>query len=372
MESSPDNLRALANPFTVAFESRAVEDLRRRLATTTWPRGVTDSGGIPLDEVRALTDYWREHFDFDAAARRLNRFAHFKTHVAGLDLHFLHHAKQAGVPALLLLHGWPGSFVEMLGVIPLLEPDFSIVVPSLPGYGFSDAPAVAGMSNRRIASLMAELMSQLGYQRFLAQGGDWGAGIATWLARDHPHRLIGVHLNYIPGSYSPDADDLTQEEHAFIRARDEWGQVSGAYGHVQRTRPLTLSYALSDSPAGLAAWIGEMFRDWADPASVIAVDDLLTNVTLYWMTNTIGSSVRLYLESTHTPHAFARGERIDVPCGIARFPFEAPFPPRSWLQRVYNVQQWTDMPRGGHFAALEAPDLLASDVIAFARGVTNE
>ena len=319
--------------------------------------------------MRALTDYWRERFDFDGAARRLNAFTHFITHVAGLDVHFLHHSKPGDVPALLLLHGWPGSFVEMLSIIPLLESDFSIVVPSLPGYGFSDAPTVAGMSSRRIATMMAALMSHLGYQRFFVQGGDWGAGIATWLARDHPDRLIGMHLNYIPGSYAPDADDLTQEEQAFLRARDEWVQVSGAYGHVQRTRPLTLSYALSDSPAGLAAWIAEMFREWVDPASGIAIDDLLTNITVYWMTNTIGSSVRLYLESTHTPVAFARGERIDVPCGIARFPFEAPFPPRSWIQRVYNVQRWTDMPRGGHFAALEAPELLAGDVSAFARDV---
>ena len=368
MASSPNNAPF---PFTVEFEGRAVDALRRRLADTRWPAGVTDSGGMPIDEVRTLTNYWRDGFDFEAAARRLNSYAHFKTRNGGLGVHFVQHTTRAAAPALLLLHGWPGSFTEMLGAIPLLEAHFNIVVPSLPGYGFSDPPTAAGMSSRAVARICAELMSQLGHERFYVQGGDWGAGIATWLARDHPERLLGMHLNYIPGSFSPDVHDLSDEEHAFVRSSNEWSQISGAYGHVQRTRPLTLAYSLSDSPVGLAAWIAEKFREWADPASVIPVDDLLTNITLYWMTNTIGSSVRLYLESVSTPHAFARGERIDVPCAVARFPFEAPFPPRSWIERVYNVRRWTEMPRGGHFAALEAPQLLADDLIAFAYDQTS-
>jgi pimeloyl-ACP methyl ester carboxylesterase len=369
LASSRDNAPRLA-PFTVEFDARAVDDLRRRLAATRWPLGVTDSGGMPLAEVRTLTNYWRDGFDFEGSARRLNSFTNFKTRAGGLGVHFVRHARQTGAPPLLLLHGWPGSFTEMLAMIPLLEAHFEIVVPSLPGYGFSDPPVAAGMTNRQIAHVCAELMSQLGHERFFVQGGDWGAGIATWLARDHPQRLLGMHLNYIPGSFAPDVHDLTEEEHAFVRSRDEWIETSFAYGHVQRTRPLTLAYSLSDSPAGLAAWIAEKFREWADPACVIPVDDLLTNITLYWMTNTIASSVRLYLESVNTPHTFARGERVPVPCAVARFPFEAPFPPRSWIERVYNVRRWTAMPRGGHFAALEAPQLLSDDVIAFAREVS--
>lgn len=371
MASSPNRSPALAHPYTVEFEPAAIDDLRQRLARTRWPNGVTDSGGIPLDEVRALVEHWRDGFDFAAAARRLNAVAHYKTRVQGLGVHFVHHTTAGGATPLLLLHGWPGSFVEMLAIVPLLADRFTVVVPSIPGYGFSEAAATPGMSSRRVAQIMAELMSSLGYQRFFVHGGDWGAGIATWLARDYPQRLIGMHLNYIPGSFSPDAQDLTAEESAFIRSSDEWVQSSYGYGHVQRTRPLTLGYALADSPAGLAAWIAEKFREWEDPSSNIAVDDILTNVTVYWMTDTIASSMRLYLESAGTPHAFARGERIEVPCGVARFPFEAPFPPRSWIERVYNVKRWADMPRGGHFAALETPELLADDVIAFADHVEN-
>lgn len=361
----------MIQPFTVAIPEGIVHDLKARLRATRWPSGVTDSGGLPLSDARHLMGYWRDRFDFKRAASRMNKVSHFKAIVQGLGVHFVHE-KSPGLPALLLLHGWPGSFVEMLGVIPLLRPHFSVVVPSLPGYGFSDPPTAAGMSNERMAGLFAELMTALGYDGFFVQGGDWGAGIATWLARKYPERLIGMHLNYIPGSFSPQAaGDLREEEAAFLREREDWGARSGAYGHVQRTRPLTLAYALADSPAGLAAWIAEKFREWSDPSSEIPIDDVLTNITVYWMTNTIGSSVRLYLESAKTPLMFPAGERLHVPCGVAHFPFEAPFPPRSWAERVYNVCHWTEMPRGGHFAALETPELVAKDVTAFASGLTR-
>jgi pimeloyl-ACP methyl ester carboxylesterase len=222
------------------------------------------------------------------------------------------------------------------------------------------------MSNARMAEIFAQLMTTLGYERFGAQGGDWGAGIATWLAVKFPSRLIGIHLNYIPGSYAPAVvAPLSPEEEAFLAEKATWVEEQGAYGHVQRTRPLTLAYGLSDSPIGLAAWIYEKFQEWADPGSALSLDAILTNVMVYWVTNTIASSVRLYLESARTPLRFAPGERLAVPCGIARFPREAPFPPRAWVERVYDVKRWTEMPRGGHFAALEEPDLLAADVRAF-------
>ena len=362
----------MIHPFTVEIPDAVITDLRRRLDSTLWPAGVTDSGGLPLHEVRDVVSYWRDTFDFARAAAAINRFAHFKTTVHGAGIHFIHAPSgNSAASPLLLLHGWPGSFVEMLPIIPLLAEHFHVIVPSLPGYGFSDPPPAAGMSNQRIAHVFAELMSELGYDRFFVQGGDWGAGIATWMGRKYPDRLIGMHLNYIPGSYAPDAGEISDEEAAFLRASAEWVAESYAYGHVQKTRPLTLAYALSDSPAGLAAWIAEKFREWEDPSNRIPLADLLTNITIYWITNTIGSSMRLYLESAKTPLTFARGERLRVPCGIAHFPFEAPFPPRSWIERVYDVRHWTGMPRGGHFAALEAPDLLARDIITFASRVAG-
>lgn len=361
----------MTEPFEITVPDAALDDLQARLAATRWPAGVTDAGGLPLAELQALVRYWREGFDWRRQERRIGAFHHFRALVGGLGVHFLHErSPEPGALPLLLLHGWPGSFVEMLAVVPLLAGPFHVVVPSLPGYGFSDPPAAPGMSNARMADLFVELMAALGYQRFAVQGGDWGAGIATWLARKHPDRLVGMHLNYIPGSYAPSVgDDLTPEEAAFRRASDEWVTEFGAYGHLQKTRPLTLAYALGDSPAGLAAWIVEKFREWADPASELPLDDLLANVTLYWLTNTIGSSMRLYLESARTPLAFGPGERLAVPCAVAHFPLEAPFPPRHWVERVYEVRRWTEMPRGGHFAALEAPDLLAGDVRTFLGGL---
>jgi len=356
----------MIEPFSVDIPQATLDDLRARLDRTRWPVGVTDSGGLALPYVRELIRYWRDDFDWELQQAKINRFRQYRA--AGV--HFIHEpSDDPRASPLLLLHGWPGSFVEMLDVVPLLRRAFHVVVPSLPGYGFSDPPASAGMSNERIAELCAELMTALGYERFFVQGGDWGAGIGTWLARKFPERVRGLHLNYIPGSFAPAVDgDVTAEERASLEERDRWVAESGAYGAIQRTRPLTLAYGLADSPAGLAAWIAEKFEEWADPASDIGADALLTNITIYWATNTIASSMRLYLESVRTPLRFARGERIAVPCAVARFPLEAPFPPRSWVERVYDVRRWTEMPRGGHFAAMEAPALLADDVIAFAMG----
>jgi pimeloyl-ACP methyl ester carboxylesterase len=352
----------MREPFTISVPREVIDDLHRRLDTTRWPLGLIDSGGLPLEHAVELVRYWRNDYDWYAQERELNRFRQFRAD----GIHFIHErSTNPNAMPLLLLHGWPGSFVEFRGVIPRLQDAFHLVVPSLPGYGFSDVPMVPGMSNAQMADVFAELMSTLGYERFAVQGGDWGAGIATWIARRHPARVIGLHLNYIPGSYSPHADDTTPDEREFLRSRDQWSADSGAYGHVQRTRPLTLSYGLSDSPVGLAAWIDEKFVEWADPASGVSTREILTNVMIYWITNTIASSVRLYLESSRTPLAFAAGERLSVPVAIAHFPLEAPFPPRSWIERVYDVRRWTEMPRGGHFAALEQPELLAEDIRAF-------
>jgi len=361
-------------PFSISVPQDVLDDLHRRLANTRWPEPIPGAAwdyGADVAYVRELCEYWRSGYDWRKQEAALNRFPQFLAEVDGVDLHFWHVRGNGERPfPLLLVHGWPGSFVEMLAIVPMLTECFHVVVPSLPGYGFSDAPSSAGMSNERIAGLFAELMTGLGYDRFAVQGGDWGAGIATWLAVRFPSRVVALHLNYIPGSFAPFVEgELSAEEASFLDQRAQWSDEQGAYGHVQRTRPVTLAYALSDSPAGLAAWIVEKFREWADPGSVVPLDVLLTNVTIYWATNSIASSMRLYLESARTPLRFERGERVRVPCGIARFPYEAPFPPRSWIERAYDVVRWTNMPQGGHFAALEAPERLAADVIELVRGV---
>jgi pimeloyl-ACP methyl ester carboxylesterase len=285
---------------------------------------------------------------------------------------------------LIITHGWPGSVLEMLGIVPLLgdpvahggsaQDAFDVVVPSIPGYGFSERPTVPGTSNSAVADLWTGLMDRLGYPRFAAQGGDWGAGISTWIARKAPERLLGLHLNYIPGSYRPWVENeasLSAEERAFLADKAHWGEEEGAYGHLQATRPGTLGIALTDSPAGLAAWILEKVRAWADcdgdVESRFSLDELLANVTLYWVTNTAASSVRLYRESTLTPLQLGPGERIRVPMGFAHFPLEAPSPPRRWVERGYDVRRWTEMPRGGHFAAWEEPELLAQDIREYFR-----
>jgi len=333
---------------------------RPDLSRIRWPEGIEDHGGISVARMRGLVEKWRA-FDFDAHERDLNRWPH---EIAN-GIHFIHlrNANAAATP-LLLLHGWPGSFIEFLKVAPLLAPHFHIVIPSLPGYGFSEKPAERGMSNARIAGRMLELMRSLGYERFGVHGGDWGAGIATWMAIQSPQHVAAIHLNYVPGSYAPpDASLPTREEDKFLADTARWVDAHYAYGRIARTRPLTLGYALNDSPAGLLAWLAEKFDEWCDPLTPVDDETILLNTTLYWTTGTIYSSMRLYLESAATPLALR--ERVPVRAGFAHFAREEPFPPRSWVERGYDVQHWTEFERGGHFAALEQPHELAGDLIAF-------
>lgn len=347
-------------PFRIAIPDSALDDLHTRLRAARLPIGVTDSGGLPLAQVEELVRYWLHDFEWRKEEAALNELPQFTTDIRGVRLHFVH--VKSGRTPLLLLHGWPGSFVEFRHVVPLLANDFDLVVPSLPGYGFSSLPH-AGFTNLAIAEVMAELMTELGYETFGVQGGDWGAGIGTWLARKYPSRGTALHLNYIPGSYAPHVEgEPTEEERASLRATDEWLASSYGYGQIQRTRPLTLGYALADSPVGLGAWIHEKFVEWADPATLPSLDDILTNIAVYWFTNSITSSMRLYLESVQTPHRFAKGERVPVPVAVFRTPREEPFPPRSWIERAYDIASWTETPHGGHFAALEVPGELANDI----------
>ena len=375
-------------PFSIPFSQPAVDDLRDRLARTRWPDEIPGANwdyGTDLSFLQNICEYWKDRFDWKAQVERLSTFQHYRYSSEDIGIHFIHARGKGPAPIpLLLTHGWPGSFLEMAGIIPLLTDPashggdasdaFDVVVPSLPGYGFSDRPASPGMNVFRVAELWAGLMNELGFYRFAAQGGDLGAGVSTALGLRHPDRIIALHLNFIPGSYRPFLEPdvkLTSAEEEFLKVIGRWGDERGAYSHVQRTRPQTAAYGLNDSPAGLAAWILEKFREWSDCDGDVyrrfTADELLANVTLYWMTQTIHSSFRLYFEGRKAPMQFGKGEFIHAPTAIAHFPKELPFPPRTWVERGYNVQQWSEMPRGGHFAAAEEPQLLAEDLRAFFR-----
>ncbi len=376
-------------PFTIAIPDDRLDDLRARLGLTRWPAGLAGTGwddGADLAFMRRLADHWRDRFDWRAQEKRLNGLPQFMAVVDGAAVHFIHRPGTGPAPMpLLVTHGWPGSFVEMEAIIPLLaDPGafggdpadaFHVVVPSLPGYGFSAAPTRPGVGARRVAELWHGLMEGLGYARFAAQGGDIGAGVSAWLARLFPRSVIGAHLNFIPGSYKPflgaGLPAVTPAEQAYLDRVAAWTLAEGAYAHVHGTKPQTLAFALTDSPVGLAAWIVEKFRAWSDcdgdVERTFGLDALLTDISLYWFSGTLDASMRLYKENRLAPLAFGPGERVIPPLGVALFPRELPLPPRSWVERVFDVRRWTTMPRGGHFAAMEQPHLLAEDIRAFFR-----
>jgi pimeloyl-ACP methyl ester carboxylesterase len=362
--------------YELPFSQAAVDDLRERLRRTRWLDQIPGSlweYGFDVAFLQDICRYWAAQFDWRAQLQTIARYPHYRFTSHGVGIHFIHlPSPHSTATPLILTHGWPGSFLEMMHIIPLLTGSFHVVVPSLPGYGFSDRPMQPGINAFRIAEIWTELMSELGYSKFAAQGGDLGAGVATALGLRYPKRILGIHLNFIPGSYRPFLEEgtaLAAEEAAFLETVSQWSKRHGAYSHLQRTRPQTAAYGLNDSPAALAAWILEKYREWSDCDGDVyhrfSRDELLTNITLYWMTQTIGSSFRLYFENSRAPLHFASGESVRVPCAIARFPKEISAPPRTWVERGYNVQRWSDMPRGGHFAAHEEPELLAEDLRSF-------
>lgn len=376
-------------PFKVAVDDWVMEDLRRRLAGTRWPDEIPASGwdyGSDLAYLKELVEYWRTSFDWRAQEKLINSFNHFRAEVEELNIHFIHERGKGPNPTpLIITHGWPSSFFEMYKIVPLLaDPGshggdpadaFDVVAPSLPGFGFSDRPTQRGMDILRVADLWAKLMTEkLGYLRFGAQGGDIGAGVTSRLGFAYPENLTGIHLTSVtrPTPYlGPGARELSDAEKAHLDQREKWQQAEGGYSHIQGTKPQTLSYGLNDSPAGLAAWIVEKYRTWSDCGgdveSRFTKDELLTTITIYWITQTISSSTRMYYENQRQVWSLKSGERVQVPSGIALFPQEISRPPREWAERSYNVCRWTEMPRGGHFAALEEPELLAQDIRAFFR-----
>ena len=376
-------------PFEISVDQSVLDDLQVRLTHTRWPDEIPGAEwdyGSNLDYIKELVEYWRTDFDWRAQEKKLNAFHHFKSEVEGLDIHFIHERGTGPNPIpLVITHGWPSTFFEMTKIIPLLadpgshgaDPadSFDVVAPSLPGFGFSQATSERGMQVQKVADLWAKLMTEnLGYPKFAAQGGDIGAGVTSRLGYAHHDKLYGVHLTSVtrPTPYlGPGARSLTEEETAHMAQREQWSQDEGGYNHIQGTKPQTLSYGLNDSPAGLAAWIVEKYRTWSDchgdVESSYTKDELLTTVTIYWVTGTIGSSVRMYKENQSHLWTMEPDEIVPAPAGMALFPQEIARPPREWAERSYDVRRWQEMPRGGHFAALEEPELLAHEVREFFR-----
>lgn len=372
------------HPFTIQISDEQIDDLNRRLRQTRLPGTIFQADsedGISLPFIRKLLDHWVERFDWRAQEARLNRLPQFCTDIQGHRIHYLHVRGIGPSPVpIILTHGWPGSFAEFETLIShLTDPlnhgadpadAFDVVVPSLPGFGFSPAPTEAGMGSRRIADLWQGLMQALGYGTYFAQGGDIGAGVSTWLAVLYPQDVAAVHLNYVSAGFQPPTgpgqSPLTAEENEFFDRVSRFSAEEGAYSALQATKPQTLSYALADSPIGLAAWISEKFESWTDHRgeleTVVSLDELLTNICIYWFGNSIDASLRIYKENRRHPLALDGFPPCPVPFSIAHFPKELPMPPRMRIERALRVERWTEIPRGGHFAALEQPRALAEDI----------
>jgi pimeloyl-ACP methyl ester carboxylesterase len=378
-------------PWRVHVPEDDLTDLQSRLARTRWPESATAPGwaqGVPLDVMRRLCDYWREGYDWRAAEARLNAVTQYMVELGGLRVHVLHaRSPHAEALPLVLTHGWPGSVLELVDLVaPLTDPvahggaatdAFDVVLPALPGYGFSERPATAGWGVDRIARAWAALMAGLGYSRYAAGGSDWGTSISSALGALDAEHVVGIHL--VPPLAGPDPadlDSLTRGEREALAQLERRQQSSSAYSDVHRTAPQTLGYALNDSPAGLCAWMGEKLLTWADldggdPAEQtrgLSWDQVLDQVTLYWLTGTAASSARLYAESIQQVSASISGRNVravHVPVGASIFPAEVPRPSRRWAARRYpNLHYWSEHERGGHFPALEVPSLFIDDLRA--------
>ena len=392
VKSSPAKPAPVPTSFSLHVADELIADLRERLLRTRWPDqapGEPWASGTDLAFMRKLVAHWASGFDWRAQEARLNAFPQYRVPLAGIDLHFIH---VQGVTApdgppplpLLLSHGWPGSVFEFLQLIPqLTDPGrfggdpadaFTVVAPSLPGFGLSFVPGQLRFGVEQMADCFAALMSEvLGYRRFGAQGGDWGSFVSSRLGYAYPERLVGIHLNMMPlRRERGDIDDSDPAQARYRAELEHWLKEECGYIAIQGTRPQTLAYGLTDSPAGLAAWIVEKFRRWSDcngdVESVFPLDDLLANVSLYWFTGAIGSSFWPYYARLHGPWPIPVGEQVKVPTGYVEFPCEILRPPRSMAQNVYpDIRRWSTMPRGGHFAALEQPQVLVDEIRAFFR-----
>jgi pimeloyl-ACP methyl ester carboxylesterase len=376
-----------AVPFTIEVHNDVLADLRARIRHTRWPDEAPAGPweqGTDLGYLRQLLAYWADGFDWPSRERRLNGFAQFRAELDGVPIHFVHERARngRGVP-LILSHGWPSAFTELLPLVPLLTdpaaygidgPAFDVVLPSLPGYGFSGRPRRTGVNYRYVASLWHRLMQGLGYPHYGTGGGDFGAGVATLMGLDNPAAVIGIHLTNLElAPYTgPGARPLSPAEAAYLEVSGAWWRTEGGYKAIQSTRPQTLGYGLTDSPAGLAAWLVEKWRSWTDSGGDldqrIDRDFVVELLTIFWTTGTITSSMRDYFDNRSYGITLGPDDLVPVPTAVAGFVHQFVSegePPREWAERLYRLQRWTPMPRGGHFAPIEEPDLVAHDIAAF-------
>ncbi|MBE9062279.1 epoxide hydrolase family protein [cf. Phormidesmis sp. LEGE 11477] len=369
--------------FNVKIAQSVLDDLTQRLAQTRWPDEIDAAGwqyGANSAYLKKITDYWQKDFDWRKQEDFINSFANFRANIAGMEIHFIHErGKGSKAVPIVLLHGWPSSFYQMLKITPLLtqprlsddraEDCFDVIIPSLPGYGFSDRPTEKGMSVSQISALMLELLiDRLGYEKFILRASDMGAGVAKEMALSNPEAVIGLHLSGTNPYIGNVPSDLSSAEQQFVEKVQKFQMQEFAYAMMQSTKPQTLAFGLNDSPVGLAAWIIEKFRAWSDCdgnlEKAFSKDELLANLTIYWATETINSSIRLYYESAHSPSP-NYGEYVHSPTAIASFPKDMVPGPREWAEREYNIVHWAEMPRGGHFGEWEEPELLADDIWTF-------
>ena len=379
---------AAPTPFRLHVGDDVLADLKSRLARVRWPDEVPDNHwkyGTDLAYLKSLVEYWRDRYDWRKHETGINRFNQYKVSLAGIDVHYIREEGKGPKPMpLLVSHGWPGSVHEFHKLIPMLTDParfggdaadaFTVVAPSLPGYTLSFAPNQQRFSVEQIADVFAELMMDvLGYKRFAAQGGDWGAFVTSRLGYAYPERLAGIHINLLSlRRDTPLPEQPTEDEKLYFEQRAHWMKEEVGYTWIQGTKPQTLAYGLTDSPVGLAAWIVEKFHTWSDHEGdldgYIGRDAMLTNIMLYWVTGAIGSSFWPYYARMHGPWPIPDGVRIQVPMGYAEFPKEILRPPRSMAEKMYaDIRRWTRMPKGGHFAALEQPELLAQEIREFFR-----
>ncbi|CAM4037153.1 Pimeloyl-ACP methyl ester carboxylesterase [Pedobacter westerhofensis] len=377
--------------FSINIPDNILEDLQSRLQKSKWPGEIINPDwerGTDQDYLKSLISYWQNDYDWRAQESNLNKYPQFKCTVDDIDIHFIHvKGKGPNSIPVILTHGWPDSFLRYHKIIPLLtdpasfggDPNdsFDVVIPSLPGFGFSSAPKSSGYNNSRIADLWVKLMTEkLNYTKFAAAGGDIGSGVTRYMALNYPELLIGIHLTDVgiirEILTSANESNLTPEELEYKKTAQQWIAGEGGYMNIQSTKPQTVAYGLSDSPIGLAAWIIEKFRSWSgntgDFKDKFSVDDLLTNIMIYWVTNTIASSAQIYYENTH---GLPPMNKITVPTAIALFPDDILLPVKSWVERNLNVSHWKVLPRGGHFTAMEEPKLFAEDFQLFFKSIRS-